>query len=90
MSQPCIGHKHAVLAKGLTAASASRTQAQRGPKPVGTLATSLQPAFCDVVLLHAPRQGSGKTYTMSGREDVLELDEYEGARRPAMTQPSRF
>lgn len=24
-------------------------------------------------------QGSGKTFTMSGREDVLALDEYEGA-----------
>ena len=25
-------------------------------------------------------QGSGKTFTMSGREDVLALDDYEGGR----------
>lgn len=29
-------------------------------------------------MLHGACQGSGKTFTMSGREDVLELEEYEG------------
>jgi len=31
-------------------------------------------------ILHGACQGSGKTFTMSGREDVLELEEYEGVR----------
>jgi len=29
-------------------------------------------------MLHGACQGSGKTFTMSGREDVLELEEYDG------------
>ena len=38
----------------------------------------LQKDLCVVRPLTYAQTGSGKTYTMSGREDVLEADDYAG------------
>ena len=55
------------------------------------LCTKHSPIMLYFHVLHGACQGSGKTFTMSGREDVLELEEYEGVplcRFPALHQRS--